>query len=91
MISQFECNQRIDPVSRRVRDLSASEFVAWLVEYHGLPASSAKTVEDNLLEQYQWHRLQGRLDQHGTAAVIATMLHMRQSPMALIPPKKEGT
>jgi len=80
------CDQRSDPVARMVRDLTADEFVAWLVEYHGLPQSSASTVEMNLREQYKWHRLQGRLDQNTTAGLVAQLFLIRRSPLTLAKP-----
>lgn len=85
------CTQRKDPVARMVRDMTAQDVVNWLVEYHGLPKSSADTVEMNLREQFKWHRLQGRLDQNTTAGLVAQLLVMRQSPMVLEKPvKAEG-
>lgn len=86
----ISCNERNDPVERMVRDMTAKEFVEWLVEHHNLPKGSAETVEMNLREQYKWHRLQGRLDRGGTAMVIAEMLQMRQSPKTLERPPKES-
>ena len=82
-----KCDENPDPVSRLVRDLTAEEMVAWLVEYKGLPESSAENVTMNLREQYRWHRLQGRLDRSLMAAAIAELLLMRRSPKALETPK----
>lgn len=84
------CDERRDPVARMVRDLTAREFVDWLVEHHGLPKGSADTVESNLREQYKWHRLQGRLDNNPTAHLLATILSMRASPKALERPTEGG-
>ena len=81
-------DERTDPVSRMVRNMTAQETVDWLVKYHGLPESSAATVEANLREQYKWHRLQGRLDTRPTAAVVAQLLCLRQSVKALEKPEK---
>lgn len=69
-----------------VRDTTPEEFVEWLVEYHGLPKGSARTVEMNLREQFKWHRLQGRLDRNTTAGLVAELLLMRRSPMTLEKP-----
>lgn len=89
-MDSLSCDERVDPVSRMVRDLTAQEFVDWLIEYHGLPAASASTVEMNLREQYKWHRLQGRLDRSGAALVVAELLQMRRSPLALeLRPQKQ--
>jgi len=82
----FEMDKRPDPVSRLVRNIEAREMVQWLVQYHGLPESSAETVESNLREQFKWHRLQGRLDARPIAAVIAELFAMRHSPMILNTP-----
>lgn len=73
----WECHKREDPVERLVTDCTAAEFVQWLVKSHNLPEGSAKTVEMNLREQFRWHRLQGRLDTHPTALVVAQLLGMR--------------
>lgn len=59
------------------------------MEYHHLPKASAETVEMNLREQYKWQRLQGRLDQRPTAAIVAELLHMRQSVAVLETPGRE--
>lgn len=81
---------RTDPVGRMVCDLTPKEFVDWMVKYHGLPPESAKTVESNLLEQYKWHRLQGRLDRGWQVlSALAELVGLRQSPMVLEYPKKE--
>lgn len=84
---KHSCDEREDPVERMVRDLTAEEFVAWLVKYHNLPESAGDTVVRNLREQYRWHRLQGRLDKSGAALVIAELLNMRRSPLMLETPK----
>lgn len=73
------CHLREDPVARAVKDMSAEEVTAWLVKYHGLKQESAETVISNLREQFIWHRLQGRLDQRSTAAVIAEVWELRQT------------
>lgn len=87
---EVACNLREDPVSRLVRDLTAEEVVGWLVQYHGLRKESADSVIMNLREQFRWHRLQGRLDAHPTAAIIAEMWAMRRSPLSLNTPKEEA-
>lgn len=88
-MDKLSCQKRADPVDRMVSDLTAEEFVAWLIEYHGLPACARDTVVSNLREQYKWHRLQGRLDRNTTAGLVAELLLMRQSPMALKTPTVE--
>jgi len=54
--------KRKDKVSRRITDLTAKEFVDWLIKYHGLPAGARQTVTMNLNEQFQWHQLRGRTE-----------------------------
>lgn len=87
-IDDQEFTKRSDPVARQVSSLTAEEVVEWLVKYHGLQPSSADTVTSNLRSQFRWHRLQGRLDQRPTAALIAQLLLMRQSVKALETPPK---
>jgi hypothetical protein len=84
----ISCNERTDPVARMVRDMTAKEFVEWMVEHHALPAGSASTVESNLREQYKWHRLQGRLDNNPTASLLATLFCLRASTKALNRPEE---
>lgn len=84
----MNADERTDPVERLVRDASGEEMAEWMVKYHGLKPSSAETVASNLREQFKWHRLQGRLDQKPTAAVIAEIFLMRRSPLTLKTPEK---
>lgn len=88
-MKELSCNKREDPVACMVRDMTAEEMVAWMVEYHGLNAGSARTVIINLAEQYRWHRLQGRLDRNTTAGLIAELMVMRRSPLLLVTPRKD--
>lgn len=86
-----EANLRKDPVDRLVADLRAEEFVAWMVEYHGLPTSSAGTVTTNLREQLHWHRLRGRIDRWPAWAALAELLLRRRrhnAPFEL--PREQG-
>jgi hypothetical protein len=71
-----------------VRDLTAEEFADWLIQSHGANEGSRSTIEIALRSQFKWHRLQGRLDQRSTAAVIAEIFHIRQSSMALETPDR---
>jgi len=72
-----------DPVQRRVCALTAHHFTEWLINSHGANRKSDVTIESNLIEQFQWHRLQGRLDRGGLLQFIATWLGLRQSPLEL--------
>lgn len=87
----FACDQRVDPVERLVRDLSAEEMVEWMVKYHGLPKSNADTVISNLREQYRWHRLQGRLDHRPFLILLAELWGLRRGPSILETPKTHPT
>lgn len=75
--------KRKDPVARLVHDMTAAEVTGWLVEFHGLNPSSSKTVEDNLRDQFKYHRLQGRLDRNSNLAILAELLKLRQSVKVL--------
>lgn len=88
MLKPHEYSQNKDPVQRLVQTMTAEETVAWMVEYHGLNATSAETVARNLREQFKWHRLQGRLDTNSTAGLIAQLLVMRASVKTLEKPKE---
>jgi hypothetical protein len=70
-----ERSKRADPVDRMVADSTPSEFVAWMVKYHGLPDKpwTRETVESNLAEQFRWHRLRGRLDRHPWLAALVEL------------------
>lgn len=76
-MNKIECDERSDPVSRCIRDLTAEEVTEWLVKYKGLKEGDAENVASNLREQFKWHRLQGRLDRNTTAALIAELLCLR--------------
>lgn len=78
-MKELSCDKKRDPVNRMIRNLTAAEFVAWLVEYHGLPHHAAETVEMNLREQLKWQRLQGRLDRRPAISVIAQIFRLRSS------------
>lgn len=86
-IETLSCDERADPVDRRIRDLTAKEFVDWLVKYKGLPEEARENVEVNLREQYCWHRLQGRLDRHPFAALVAQLLLLRRGTKSLERPE----
>lgn len=73
-----ECNLRKDPVDRLVRDLTAEEMVDWLIEYKGLPEHSRENTIANLQEQFNWHRLRGRLDRIPTLLVLADLILFRR-------------
>lgn len=72
-----------DPVDRRVCALTAKHLTDWLIESHGASEHSDVTIEHNLQEQFQWHRLQGRLDRGGFWRMAATLLGLYQSPLEL--------
>jgi len=82
------CDKTSDPVQRRIRALTAEEFAAWLVQHRGLPEVSAETVIINLREQFQWHRLQGRLDRRPALAILARLWGLRQSVRCLERPNR---
>lgn len=79
--------QSDDPVQNMTSAMSPKSTVNWLIEYHGLPEKSRKTVESNLREQYRWHRLQGRLDRGGWLNFFATLMGLKQSPLELKTPE----
>lgn len=82
-IETLSCDERADPVDRKIRDLTAEEFVDWLVKYKGLPEEARDNVIMNLREQFCWHRLQGRLDRNTTAALVAHLLLLRRDTKTL--------
>ncbi len=82
-MDKLNCDRRKDPVMRMIRDLTPSEFVSWLIEHHGLPVESMRTVEINLRDQFKFHRLQGRLDRKSNLAILADLWKLRQSVMVL--------
>lgn len=61
-LRKLSCDKKKDPVERIIRNMTAKEFVDWLVEYKGLPNGSAENVRMNLDEQFKYHNLQGRLN-----------------------------
>lgn len=61
-LKKLSCDKRKDRVSRKIRNVTAKELVDWMIEYHGLPKGSRDTVTRNLQEQFDWHRIQGRLE-----------------------------
>jgi hypothetical protein len=69
---------RIDPVDRRVPDMTGDEIVSWMVHYHGLPESSRATVASNLNKQMHWHRLRRWLDKWPVWAALAELLFRRK-------------
>lgn len=82
-MDKLSCDKRKDPVSRLVRDLTPSEVVSWMVQFHGLPVESAETVETNLRSQFKYHRLQGRLDRNSGLAILAELWKCRQTAKIL--------
>lgn len=73
----LEMHARTDPVDSLVSDMTATEIVDWMIEFHGLPESSRETVENNLKSQLHWHRLRGRLDRYPAWAALAELLLRR--------------
>ncbi len=80
MSEGLECHRREDLVDRLVHDSKPSEFVEWMVKYHGLPESSRRTVEINLQETFHYHRLRGRLDRWPAWAALAELILRRRQP-----------
>jgi hypothetical protein len=76
-----------DPVQNMVAAFTARGFADWLIEHHNAKESSRKTIEDNLREQFRWHRLQGRLDRGGWLNFFATLVGLKQSPIELKTPE----
>lgn len=67
-LQKLSCDKRKDKISRRIRDLTAKEFVDWLIKYHGLPIQARDNVILNLQQQYDFHRIQGRLENNKALA-----------------------
>lgn len=65
---KLSCDKKLDPIERKIRNLTAKEFVDWMIKYHGLPKGSAETVRMNLDEQYKFHNLNGRLKSNALTA-----------------------
>lgn len=58
---KLSCDDYEPPQHRKVRSCTAKEFTDWMIEHHGLHASSRETVQMNLADQFDYHYLWGEL------------------------------
>jgi hypothetical protein len=74
--------KREDPVDRLVYDLTAEEFVEWLV-FRGSMDTIEANVVDNLRSAFQAHRLRGRIDRYPFLIVLGELWGVWKHPKTL--------